>query len=137
MSDSYFVISLRIKSYKTDPSEICDSLKLRPKIMNKINELRVDNKGTLLGGVYEYSYFISRVCEKKDFKQFEEAVKKLLNEFSEHKELFQNIRQEGGSSEFFIGWFTGFNSGFVLDYSLLKQMGELGIDLNFDIYGED
>ncbi|RUS67844.1 hypothetical protein CUZ56_00324 [Saezia sanguinis] len=105
--------------------------------MNKINDLRVDNKGTLLGGVYEYSSFISRVCEKKDFKQFEEAVKKLLNEFSEHKELFQNIRQEGGSSEFFIGWFTGFNSGFILDYSLLKQMGELGIDLNFDIYGED
>lgn len=137
MSDSYFVISIRIKSYITDPIEISDTLKLKPDFINKINELRVDKKGNLLGGIYKHSSCIARISEKMDFKEFEETVKDLVNEFSEHKELFQKIREEGGSSEFFIGWFTGFNSGFVLDYSLLKQVGELGIDLSFDIYGED
>jgi hypothetical protein len=35
----------------------------------------------------------------------------------------------------YIGWFTDFNSGEVLDWRLLQQCGDLGIDLALDVYG--
>ncbi len=36
----------------------------------------------------------------------------------------------------YIGWFTDFNSGEVLDWRLLQQCGDLGIDLALDVYGQ-
>ncbi|WP_256388442.1 hypothetical protein [Pandoraea sp. PE-S2R-1] len=38
--------------------------------------------------------------------------------------------------EFFIGWFSTGNTGETLDFELLKKLGELGIDLALDVYGE-
>ena len=137
MSNNYCIISLRIEGFKTDPIDICRALKMEPAILKRINDPRVDGKGNILQGVYNYNLCSFRIAKKEEFNQFEGIVKELMHVLSDHKDLLQKIRTEGGSIDCFIGWFTGFNSGFVLNHSLLRQMGELGIDLRFDIYGED
>ena len=51
----------------------------------------------------------------------------------QHESLFHPIQEEGGRSEFLIGWFSTGNTGDTFSNALLSKLGALRIDL---AYGE-
>jgi len=66
------------------------------------------------------------------------ALAAAVETLSVHRSFFERIRSEGGRAEFFIGWFMDRSmAGEILDSALLRRIGELGIDLDFDIYERD
>jgi len=65
----------------------------------------------------------------------QEFLHRTCDELLEHKALFRRVRDNGGHTDFFIGWFTSNNSGETFDSELLGKLVELGIDLDFDVYG--
>lgn len=132
-----FAVSLRVFSRSVDPAaEICARLELKPKWQHKIGEPRMNPKGIPLGGVYDSSY-CSFNLTRLDDEDLHEMLDRVVDSLLQHKELFHQIRNNGGRSEFFIGWYSPGNTGDSFSYSLLSKLGDLQIDLAFDVYGKE
>ncbi len=135
MNTFEFSVSLRIFSIDVAPAEICAQLGLKPKWTHKIGEPRTNPVGVVLGGVYDESY-CSFPIERKYDEDLADLLARVTKDLAKHADLFLKICAGGGRSEFFIGWYSVGNTGSTFGNSLLKQIGELGIDLALDVYGE-
>jgi hypothetical protein len=62
---------------------------------------------------------------------------RVLDQLAPHRSFFHGIRSQGGTIEFFVGWFFDGQSGDVLDCDLLARMADLKIDLSLDVYGPE
>jgi hypothetical protein len=108
---------------------------MNPKYMHKMGERRTRPDGIFLEGVYDENYCTFSLDRRGD-EELHEMLARIIVELLPYKKLFHHIRSEGGCVEFFIGWFSTGNTGDTLGHSMLKRMGELGIDLALDVYGE-
>lgn len=131
-----FSVSLRVFSQVVDPSEICEQLGLEAKWKHKIGEPRTTPKGVPLDGVYDRNY-CSFNLNRKDDEELHEMLDRITNNLLQHKELFCRIRESGGRSEFFIGWYSPGNTGDTFSNELLSKISDLRIDLALDVYGGD
>jgi hypothetical protein len=128
-------ISIRI-SHPTWPAEnITRLLTDKPEISRTVGEPRTTPKGQPLEGINRETHWI------KSFDYSGESVSKAIaaatNRYALFKDAFHEIRETGGGVEFFIGWFFERNGGDVIPADLLRQVGDLGIDLSFDVYGSE
>ena len=130
-----FSVSLRVFSQTVDPAEVCGQLALEPKWKHKIGEPRTNPKGIHLGGVYDCSYCSFSLIRQGD-EELHEMLDRVVDGLLQHKDLFHRIRDGGGRIEFFIGWYSSGNTGDTFNNILLSKLGELGIDLALDVYGE-
>lgn len=130
-----FAVSLRVFSHSVSPDEICAQLELEPKWQHKIGEPRMNPKGIPLGGVYDSSYCSFNLIRLND-EELHEMFGRIVDDLFHHKALFHRVRDEGGRSEFFIGWYSPGNTGDTFSHDLLVKLGELRIDLALDVYGE-
>ena len=64
-----------------------------------------------------------------------DALQRACGMLRPHKRFLDEILDTGGRLEFFVGWFSGSNSGEVFPRLLLGEIAELGIDLALDVYG--
>ncbi|OYQ09036.1 hypothetical protein B7R77_18745 [Ralstonia solanacearum K60] len=131
-----YAVSLRFFSKSADLAEVCSQLKLSPKWLNKIGEPRMSPKGTPLGGVYDCSY-CSVIFKPHAEEELHETLERVVADLMRHKDIINAVRRDDGRAEFFIGWYSAGNTGDTFDSELLKKLGELEIDLAFDVYGED
>jgi hypothetical protein len=106
-------------------------LEMQPVRAWKAGERRVTPKGKELDGFYSESYCSFAF---KDVAEEELALFRITSSLARHQAYFHQIRAEGGRIEYFIGWLSSGNTGSILTSQLMKQMGELGIDLALDIY---
>lgn len=135
MNPFEFAVSLRTFSIDVAPAEICAQLGLTPKWMRRIGEPRTNPAGLVLGGIYDESY-CSFPIERKTDEDLADLLERVTEDLVKHADLFLRIRAGGGRSEFFIGWYSVGNTGNTFGSSLLKRLGDLGIDLALDVYGE-
>lgn len=135
MREFKYAVSLRFFSKTFDLADVCSQIKLIPKWLNKMGEPRVSPKGIPLGGVYDCSYCSVNLVPH-EVEELHETLERFAVDFMQYKNLFQAIRRDGGRAEFFIGWYSTGNTGDTFDSELLKRLGELGVDLAFDVYGE-
>ena len=112
-----------------------DALGLRPSRTWRAGEPRSTPKGRTLGGANRESYWTAGI-EEGDWppRSLVVAVGDALDRLSDRRAFLRRSRSEGGSAEFFIGWFFDGPSGDVLPYDVLAQAADLGIDLSFDVY---
>jgi hypothetical protein len=96
-------------------------------------EKRKTPKGQFLKGHYETSYW-SYILKSRSGTSLVDALQTFSASLVPYRDFFTEIRSTGGTCEFFIGWFSGANSGEVFDYQLLNTLAYLQIDLSFDIY---
>jgi Domain of unknown function (DUF4279) len=131
-----FELSLRFYSKTVDPYEIYTQLGLEPKWQHKIGEPRMTPKGVPLDGVYDCSY-CSFCFNRQIDEELHDMLDRILNCLIQHKDLFYRIRDTGGRSEFFVGWYSPGNTGDTFSYELLNKINSLRIDLALDVYGRD
>ncbi|MDR3157488.1 MAG: DUF4279 domain-containing protein [Zoogloeaceae bacterium] len=134
-----FSVSLRTFSKSPDPTvaptEIAAKLEMNPEYIHKMGERRTTPDGMFLEGIYDENYCTFSL-DRKGEEELNEMLARIIIELLPHKNLFHRIRSEGGRAEFFIGWFSTGNTGDTLGHDMLKKMGDLGIDLALDVYGE-
>lgn len=130
-----FSVSLRVYSQAVASSEICGQLGLEPKWRHNVGEPRANPKGVLLGGVYDCSY-CSFSLTRQDDEELHEMLDRVADDLLQHEDFFHRIRDGGGRTEFFIGWYSSRNTGDTFNNLLLSKLGELRIDLALDVYGE-
>lgn len=133
MKNYTFRASLRVFGGSVEHEDICKILGMTPKWLYRAGEPRVSPKGELLGGVYPSNYCVIELVTGSD-SSLSEFVDEQTRALLVHKELFKNIKKSSGRVEFFLGWFIDENFGEILLSETLMLMGELGIDLSFDIY---
>lgn len=130
-----FEVSLRVFSQSVTPSEIIGQLGFEPKWVHEIGKPRTNPKGILLGGVYDCSYCSFSLIPHGD-EELHEMLDRVVDNIFQHEALFHKIRNDGGRTEFFIGWYSVGNTGDTFSSALLSKLGELRIDLALDVYGE-
>lgn len=91
-------------------------------------------KGAPLEGVHDSTYCSFRL-DHPDNVDLAEFLGRCNKTLEPHKEFLKHLRSTGGSVEYFIGWYSGTNSGEQFYYGLLGELADLSIDLSIDVYG--
>jgi hypothetical protein len=129
-----FKISLRIWHPNVRSDDITEALGLLPNISFTAGDRSVTPKGGELGGVRAETFWSHQWSVGDSFEvEMAEISENLLKE----SDFLRSLRKTGGRLEYFIGWFSSHNSGFVLDHALLELLSDLKVDLAFDIYADD
>ncbi|TPG11353.1 hypothetical protein EAH88_02110 [Rhodanobacter glycinis] len=100
-----------------------------------VGQERTSPRGKPLEGLWEESYWTTSLEIDPD-EAIEIALVRIAQWLSRHESFLSTHNISGGSAGLFIGFFLeGFNSGFLLEPSLLAQYTLLGVALEFDLYG--
>jgi hypothetical protein len=129
-----YKITLRIAHPSLNSKRISDELGLTPAFAYTAGDKKITPKGTELPGTRKESFWRHEIAITDE--PIELAIMRVTVSLAEKKWFLRHISETGGRVEYFIGWFTAENSGFVLAHSLLGQLSDVGIDLSFDIYPE-
>ncbi|HTB84586.1 MAG TPA: DUF4279 domain-containing protein [Candidatus Sulfotelmatobacter sp.] len=129
-----YTISLRVRHPTLDPQIITDTLGMQPRITNRVGEPRTTLTGAVLDGIYTRTYWCADFTPPDD-SEVGEFLGRIVTQLGRYRLFFKQIRDAGGSVEFFIGLFAdGVNIGTTLSHDVLASVGDMGIDLTFDIY---
>jgi hypothetical protein len=130
-----YIISLRVRHPSLDPSEITSALHLDPGRTWRMGEPRATTKGAPLKGIYSETFWTKTFVEGEFLdKELPAAVGEIVDQLVPHRSFFHRIRLEGGTAEFFVGWFFNRQSGGTFDCDLMARMADLKIDLSLCVY---
>jgi hypothetical protein len=133
-----YKISLRVRHPSMDPAEITCVLRLAPSREWRAGEPRTSPRDQPLGGIWPETYWIARVMEEEwPGKDLATAIAELLDRLELNRSFLAKVRSEGGTVEFFVGWYFDGNSGDVFECGLLARMADLKINLSLDVYPPD
>jgi hypothetical protein len=133
MNPFSFKISLRFFHPSADPENMIVLVGLKPRFAWKARAERKNKDSLLLGGTYSSSYCTFEIAEGSDGK-LSEALSLAVQQLEEPRERLTAFRNDGGSLEIFVGWFSEGMSG-ETPSQLLGKLHNLGIDLLIDVYG--
>jgi hypothetical protein len=136
MNPFKYAVSLRIRHPTMDPDEITRRLFLRPFASWKAGDPRKAIDGTVLEGLRESSYWTYRARPGSEM-ELSAFLLEFTSALEAHRAFLADIRATGGVVEYFIGWFSGWNSADTLTFQLLDLLAKLQIDLALDIYCDD
>ncbi|QDL29874.1 DUF4279 domain-containing protein [Stenotrophomonas maltophilia] len=128
-----YAISLRITHPDMDASLFEGELGLAPEIFYTAGDPKLAGNGREIGGVRKESFWC-HAYSIEDGDELEASLDKLVMGLERKKDFLRRIAASGGRAEFFIGWFSSTNSGFVLKSRTLRHLADLDLDLSFDIY---
>jgi Domain of unknown function (DUF4279) len=134
-TEIYASLQFRLFDRAIEVAEICETLKIAPERVWNIGESRMTPRGTLLSGIYDYSY-CSFALIPKDDEDLDEFLERTCISVQPHRDFFKKIRTLNGVIDLYITWVVISNIGIVFDHKLLLKLGELGIDLGFEILTE-
>ncbi|QOW22176.1 DUF4279 domain-containing protein [Lysobacter avium] len=132
-----FKISLRLTHPVAELCHCTSEFGMEPLRQWKVGDARTTPRGNPLEGLRSNSYWTVplAISEKEDL---EAALARIAQWLGEHDSFMLIHADSGGSAALFIGFFLeSFNSGFLLEPSLLAKYSTLGVALDFDMYGPD
>jgi len=129
-----FNVSLRFFGSHFDPNDLSRELQLVPVRSWKAGERRTTPKGTVLNGTQQESYCSFHI-ETGSEQDLGEALQAVVASLKDYDRLFHRFRENGGRTELFVGFFLGKgDAGSVLPYTMMNDLGRLGIDIALNIY---
>lgn len=99
-----------------------------------MGEPRKTPTGQLLEGIYKINYCVFEF-ENIENEELVAAIDRIVNELIPFTSLFNKISDTGGRSEFFISWYSEYNSGEIIEWELMSKLASLHIDIALDVYG--
>ncbi|NGO51922.1 DUF4279 domain-containing protein [Allomesorhizobium camelthorni] len=138
MGVSRYRVSLRLIHPSMDPDEITTALQMEPKRAWKAGEPRTTPKGTPIAGVFRQTYWYANVCEgRMPPQELAEELDQVLDGLIPYQAFLTRLREEGGRSEFFVGFYLGDQAGETYPSTMLAKMAALGLDLSLDNYHDE
>lgn len=89
--------------------------------------------GEPLKGKYNDSYWVSRL-EFPSEEGFIEQLMYIIDLLVKEKETLYDLKTTGGSIEIYLQLSGSINNGDTINSSLLKIMGDLGVDLLIEVF---
>jgi hypothetical protein len=128
-------VSFHIRHPSIDPADITRALAVVPTRSSCVGEPRKTPAGTPLAGVYPDTHWYREYAHSPE-ALLGSFLEVLIKDLARHASFLHKLREDGGSSWISVGWYTGVNSGEQFSSNLLKQMGNLDIDLWLDVYSD-
>lgn len=114
-------------------TDLCAALPLKPGRNWTVGTPRKAPNGDLLDGLHSETYCVFELRDGEG--DLAPAVADATEQVAPFAGLFHAVRSDGGSVEFFVGWFlANGNSGEEFEPELLARLASLGIRLALDIY---
>ena len=137
-----FSVSLKVIHPEMKASDISEKLSMQPEMYSDVGADRKSRNGRLLGGVYESTIWSKSLSSGKiDAEEmlFEDFVSKQNSSLSIHQEFFKDVREAGGSIEYFVGWFGSgsINMNIVLEPELMQKTSVLGVSIVLCAYPDN
>ncbi len=137
-----FSVSLKIVHPEMKSSAISEKLSMQSEIFNDVGAERKSGDGRLLGAAYESTIWSKSLSGGKvDAEEmlFEDFVSNQNSNLSIHQKFFKEVREAGGSVEYFIGWFSSgsINMNIVLEPELMQKTSALGVAIVLCAYPDN
>jgi hypothetical protein len=140
-NEYYYCVSLSIVHPSVDPKSITAAITcLKPKVETMAGTERRRRDGTLIvpNRKAQLSHWLAELHQEKRLYSGDTPISdfifKQLDKLEKHRALFDSLRQEGIVA-LDIGWFSESNySADVLNAEMLKKCGDLGIDIELNLY---
>lgn len=138
-------ISLRVRHPSLDPDVITGTLGITPEHFWGCGEPRRSASGAKLGGTHRETYWSATLPEPLGQQlpgqsrwHLEPAalLARHVLQLKRHRTFFDQIRSEGGDASLMIELAPEAESAFRLDASIMRQLAELGLALEFEILAQ-
>jgi Domain of unknown function (DUF4279) len=129
-------MSIHMSHPTRDLSEVCAVFGLKPRVIWKRGDERMTPKGQKIGGIRTSSY-CSIELGKKSRKSLPEQIEDALPLLKPHRSILRRLSSSGGSISFYVGWFFKEDAGERFGWQILREMSDLRIDLELNIYLPD
>ena len=136
MGNYTYRLSLWIQHPDADLSDIPKKLGLTAHRLWKKGDRRITPKGRDTGSIQKKSYCNIGFNDTPP-AGLPEGIRAALDLLKPHKNYLIKLADGGVELQFFVGWYSERNSREILDWALLKEMAELRISLDLDVYGPD
>lgn len=138
MNDLFMTVtvSLRISSPVMPAALIVSGVGMTPSRAWSKGDARTTPKGQPLEGVRDSSYATFPLIRKRR-SLLTDVLAECAERLADRATVFEAIRNGGGTTELFIGWFLDRSGGDTLPTSLMMSLAKLGLALSFDIYPSD
>jgi len=91
--------------------------------------------GTALQGTYRETYCVFDIGRGND-GELARVLGRAVADLEGAKALFRDLRETGGSINFYVTWMAG-ERGEVFDAALLSRIAQLGVDLGIEPLSAD
>jgi hypothetical protein len=137
-----FSVSLKVTHPEMKASDISEKLSMQPEMCSDVGADRKSRNGRLLGGVYDCTIWSKSLSSGKiDAEEmlFEDFVSNENSSLSMHQTFFKEVREAGGSIEYFVGWFSAgsINMNLVLEPELMQETSALGLSIVLCAYPDN
>jgi hypothetical protein len=138
-------ISLRVRHPSLDPDVITGTLGITPEHFWGCGEPRRSASGAKLGGTHRETYWSATLPEplgqhSPGQSQFLMEPAALLArhviQLKRHRAFFDQLRAEGGDASLLLELAPEAETAFRLDASIMRQLAELGLAVEFEILGQ-
>jgi hypothetical protein len=136
MGSYRFALSFRVFHPTADLSGLPPLLALPLVRSWRAGEPRATPDGKPLGGVQGESYCCMRIPHS-DASMLPELLASTLPSLRANEQTLADLVSTGGALSFFIGWFSDGDAGERLAWPLLRELAELRVALELDVYGPD
>lgn len=136
MTPFRYKVSLRFTGHVLEPAAISERLGLAPQFARKMGAARTTPKGDPLEGTYASNYCSFKLDPRTD-EPLDAMLLRVVSGLDANRDLFLQVSETGGTSEFFVGWFAPRNSGVTFNHQLLSKLADLRINLGLNVYGGD
>lgn len=137
MSDYEFIMSLRIRHPRIDPTEITQALHIEPQHMWRAGDIRRDSAGDEIGGIHRESYWMGRLMTKpelaRDHVGVESEILRTLGTLRRSFDFLERLKEEGGSAELHISLYAREEFRLELLPESLSLLGRLGLAVALEV----
>jgi hypothetical protein len=136
MGDYTHRLSLAAYHNDADLSALPAEIGLVADKVARVGDMRIAPNGRVTGGRYRFSTCGFKF-EPKDGESLPTHLAAVMAQLKPYRAAFERWSGAGVRFEFFVGWFSDFNSRDIFDWTLLADIAALRISLDIDFYGPD
>jgi hypothetical protein len=123
--------SLRIRHPNLDPALISQVLNMEPTHAHRCGDARLGAAGGL--SHYSETYWLAPLADHGSTLRPEGLLQYWLAQLQRRRSFLQRVQAEGGQVSLLIQWPPATASGFILGAASARILGELAIDVEFEL----
>ena len=128
-----YLVALRISGPTLDVADVTANLSLKPSQTRIAGQSRPGGKSVWDESMWEYEVRPNR-NRKRDWSSLEQGLTKIVSAFRSRKRVLRNYQRRFNVCIFCGHFSSSFNGGPTFSPSLLKELGNLGVELFLDTY---
>jgi hypothetical protein len=127
-----YAVALRISGKSLDAAEVTAKLGLKPTQVRTAGQPRAGGRSAWDESMWEYEVLVDK--RSGGWASLEKGLKKLIFKLHPHKRVLYHYQRRFRVCLYCGHFSSAFNGGPSFSPSLLKQLGDLGVELFLDTY---